>query len=211
MAVRSRGYVLGFGYSLTQADLSCKRTLPFRLSVTLRTGCASEHHGGLDLGGPEAGAVLSRGVFRTRCGQVAPIRVETAPDQDPAHRVWPLCGGPPEGAGTGEPETFDFLGRTHYGPRPGRGDSSWAASRPENEWRARSDAYGRPSANDGMWTSMSTPGGGDESYANGSTTRRYRGVSGIGVQWSTPSSAGSYARCVGGPKRIAPRGRRLNS
>ena len=51
-------------------------------------GLWASSRGGAVRGGPEA--------------SVGAIRIGTAPDPDPADRVWPLCGGQPEGSGLGQ-------------------------------------------------------------------------------------------------------------
>ncbi len=83
-------------------------------------------------------------------------------------------------------------------PGPGRARSGGGASRLVNESPAPSGGSGSGFASGGRWIRPITPGGGAGSSAADSTTRPSRGVSGIGVLWSTLSSAGSYARCAGG-------------
>ena len=82
--------------------------------------------------------------------------------------------------GLGKPETFDFLGRTHFCTvsqrdpfRLGRKPACKRVPRPPV-------GYGSGFASGGRWIRPITPGDGAGSSKEGSTTRPSRGVSGIG-------------------------------
>ena len=49
-----------------------------------------------------------------RSGEAGPVRSQTPPGQDPPRGVRAVRGNEPSPARGGKPETFDFLGFTHY-------------------------------------------------------------------------------------------------